>query len=953
VRDNLKELVKNNPKSKVESTQELAQVRDLYKEIGKLKSSVESLQSEVFKPTEITLPEQLVTPMTNLLDNSDFSYSWREGSACIANIAETTLAKWYTRSQTNEQTYVNHSNFFVSDNSITTPGRLEDWAENDVEILEGAGPTAGTKIYYKDYPAGTPVRIIGEGKNKCIYQNGTVWTSTGTIANYLNNWGFPEIDEYKIYYIHSFYGRDTLETVGAQRGYKITTIPGGSPLKVRKADDTEEDYIAGISSNFKNIPSTTWTLLPGTEDTSKIWVTEYNNDAFIKPSSSLYPYNNRLESKPLWDRKRKILKVAGGYSVASPLTAKFVLLGNKLYFKMQVICAPEPVVCVQTVTQETLYRSVFIPQYIYEGTPGFYDKPKDGFANPDGTPILQRRYTDRIPRTPPHWNTNNPLLQGTLVRFGGNGFPGLNSLIDYQVVSSSNKYMELYPAGVIGTRVDVASISSNILYPESGQTNSALSRGRFVKVYGTSLDNDDLYELSDVTLNSFKLVQPLTRQAVTVTAVGDVYVVLASPPTIPDTVLDKMQVSGGMEPGPILQLPKPDLKCKISIWDNGNSVIFRGDKPAVSASKIGTHSPKLVLSGVYQSLFNSVNSLSRFTLVNPSKSGAFNPGKIDGLKVQPLTAQPKEDEETDKDVAVLFPYNSPLPAPLQSGTTYQLTIHRGTTNRYSLSLVGGSAIALDNTSAPISFIGEYRSYVAETLVRRDYIIQAVMPDGENLYSEYQIFEEGKNRVSDTVSVTDTDSDDYVSITWGRIVGSVKYNIFRSVDDGPFKLIGTTDSGINQFLDFGGLGGEELPNLMELPPGNDTFFAAALIEDVTKDIYQNPGRFYEVQATIQFPTAITEFQFSGDQYLQIEFLKGDDLQPTTLADLPVNSVGIDKVALGYNYGRWSPSDYDLSVKPSQKVKTSTPNSVTADGTSSVAIAGTGSVTVSDQTQGEEY
>jgi hypothetical protein len=952
VRDNLKELVKNNPKSKVESTQELSQVRDLYKEIGKLKSSVESLQSEVFKPTEIAIPEQLVTPMTNLLDNSDFSYSWREGSVCIANIAETTLAKWYTRSQTNEQTYVNHSNFFISDNAITTPGRLEEWSENDVEILEGAGPTEGTTIYYKDYPAGTPVRIIGEGKNKCIYGNGSVETSDGVVANYLNNYGFPEIDEDKIYYIHSFYGRDTLETVGAQRGYKITTIPGGSPLKVRKSDGTEEDYIVGISNNFLSLRPTSWTLLSGTEDTDKIWVTDYNNDAFVRPSSSMYPYNNRLESRAVWDRKRKVLKVAGGYSVASPLTAKFVLLGNKLYFKMQIICAPDPVICVQGFTPETSNRQVFIPQYEYAGVPGFYDKPKNGFANPDGSEPIEKRFREILSRDAPLWNTSNPLVQGTYVRFGGFGSPGLNSLIDYEVVSSSNKYIELYPTGVIGTSVEVESISSSTLTVASGQQSTALQRGRFVKVYGTSLDSDDLYELSDVTSGTFKLVQPLTKQPVTVTAVSDVYVVLASPPTIPDTVLDKMQVTGGMEPVSLLPLPKPDLKCKISIWDNGNSVIFRGDKPSVTASKIGSHAPKLVLTGIYQALFSSVNSLSRFTLVGPGKFSVFNPGKIDGFKVKPLTSQPKE-EETGKDVAVLFPYNSPLPGPLQSGTTYQLTENRGATITYSLSLVGGSAIALDNTSAPISFIGEYRSYSAETLVKRDYIIQVIMPDGENLYSDYQLFERGKNRVTNTVSVRDTDPNNYVSVSWARVVGAVKYNIYRSVDDGPFKLIGSTDAGINQFLDFGGLGGEELPNLLELPPGNDTFFATALINDITKDIYQTLGRFYEVQATIQFPTAITDFQFSGDQYLQIEFFKGDDLQPTTLADLPVNSVGIDKVALGYNYGRWSPSDYDLSIKPSPRVKTSTPNSVTADGTASSAVAGTGSVGAADSTQGEEY
>lgn len=944
----LKNLVKANPKQKVEQSMETARMKELYKEISKLQEAVGKLEGEVFKPTDILFGGS-VTPMVNLLDNSDFSYSHREGSPSVSRESELALAKWYTRAQTSQLNYLKNTNFTVSENAILRSGRLTEW-EEDLEILEGKGATESITIRYIDYPAGTPVRFIGEGKNKCIVGNGDVILTGGVLVkNYLDNWSYPEIDEDTVYYIHSFVGRDTLNTVGAQRGYKITKTPGGSPLQVKNPETgNNEDYVHLVTKFYRNPPQSYW---EGTGESAVL----IDNDRFIRLSSTMNPFIYSSQGKPLWDYSRKILKTAGGHVLASPLTAKFVLLGNKLYFKMQIVVAPDPIRHVRMAGTGDV-RRIYIPQHEYEGVSGYYYK----MTSPptEGSPPT-RQQTIRVFRPKPLWCTKNTLLKGTHVRVSGD-IDTVSGEV-WEVVSSSEDYIELYRAGEIGTNVAVTSVSSNRLAVSSQDKYSPVTNGKYVRVFGTSLNNETIYQIVDTQLTpigggrsdcSFRVRQAVGGDGNPVSVTpgeGEMYIQVVEPPT--NLTLEELyrrsplgiggDVSDVIDVPRILPIPKTGLKCKVSIWDNAGTAIFRGDKPVILAEKVGNHDPDLILTGIYKRDFTAYNSTTqRYT----TTFSPYTKTREEGLIIRDLnTLSPalRTFEIVEK--------NSPIPEPLQSNTTYKLLVTQTGSRIQTLS---GTDVLPSNTSAPISFTGIKRVYTPETLVTRDYILEVVMPDGRNFYSESEVFVEGQNRVPDTVDTDRIDSDDYVSITWTKVVGSSKYNIYRRVDSGEFFLIGSVPSSSDQFLDFGSTTAIPLPDLRERPPETETFFAEAVIENITDLPSQNLGRFYEIQAAIQFPSAITQFNFSGDQYLQIEFFKpGEGFENTDLSDIPANSLGIDKVALGYNYGRWAPSDYDLSIKPTRnKALTSIPNSTNADGTATTSTAGSGFVAGSDATQG---
>ena len=927
---NLRGFVQKNPKQKVEQSTETAQTRELYKEIAKLQAAVGKLEGEVFKPTDIIFGGT-VTPMVNLLDNSDFSYSHRDSSLSTTRNSEVILGKWYTRPQGSEVSYVKNTNFGESPDAIFCKGALTKW-ESELDILEAETPNG--PINYPDYPQGTTIRLIGEGKNKCIVGNGDVLLTNGTWKrNYLDNWRFPEIDEDKIYYIHSFYGIDDLENPNADKGYKISRTPTGTPLKVvNPSTGLEVDYIHKVTDYWKNPPPSSWQS-----------GTLVDNDRFIRTTSTLTTYVYPPSGKPVWDVKRKMLKAAGGHVLASPLTARFVLLGNKLHFKMQIISAADSIKHIQVIGNDK--RMIFVPQYEYSGIPGYYYKSLSPVNN------TERGDYQRLLRPFPLWCTENTLVKGTLVRLAN--IYTINTNVIYEIVSSSSDYVEIYPLGLLGSNLAIDQISSNTLQCNSLPVSNDVTDGKFVQILGTSLSNTLVYEIINCTYTpigdnrvktNFQLCLSTdpSRAVVNVTAGPSAMSMLfVEPPTISrEELFRRSPNAAGVEDAVLFQpLPKPGLKCKVSIWDNGGSAIYRGDKPVILASKVGSHQPDLVLAGIYKRDFTAYNSATqRYT----TTFAPYAKVKENGMKIQDLANLSSVDR-----VFEIFEKNSPIPTPLTNNTTYKYV---GTQTGIRIQSLSGSYIVPDNSSAPISFTAVKRVYEPEPQVKRDYILEVVMPDGRTFYSESEVFTEGKNSVSDTVNTSTVNSEDYVSITWSKVVGSKEYNIYRRVDGGQFYMIGSVPSSTDQFLDFGSATDIPLPSLTQRPPETEVFYAEAVITNVTDLIHQNPGVYREVVAPIQFPSAITQFDFSGEQYLQIEFFKpGEGLESTDLADIPVNTLGIDKVALGYNYGRWAPSDYDLTMKFSRTNPTDPiPNSVEADGTA--VSSDTGFVAGSDVTQG---
>lgn len=192
-------------------------------------------------------------------------------------------------------------------------------------------------------------------------------------------------------------------------------------------------------------------------------------------------------------------------------------------------------------------------------------------------------------------------------------------------------------------------------------------------------------------------------------------------------------------------------------------------------------------------------------------------------------------------------------------------------------------------------------------VTREYVLEVQMPDGRRFYSDTGT----PASITNTVSPLDVDRNNSVTVDFEEIIGATRYRIFRRATSGAdtnWYLVSVITNGSTIFVDYGGtsLGLSEPPSVF----------------DNEQKEYQRAEAFYlnvgellqdtqtqEITLAIQVPTLLSAT--TGDQFLQIEFLKSDYTAVTT-TEIPSYGISIDKVGFSYTNGRWCPSARDLQV-----------------------------------------
>lgn len=268
-------------------------------------------------------------------------------------------------------------------------------------------------------------------------------------------------------------------------------------------------------------------------------------------------------------------------------------------------------------------------------------------------------------------------------------------------------------------------------------------------------------------------------------------------------------------------------------------------------------------------------------------------------------------------------------------------IKPGLTARISLlENVNGEVFKGDKPTLTTTKIG---SHTGST--QREYILEVQLASGRRFYSNIT----SPASITNTNSTATIDSTNYVSVSWEKVTGANRYNLYRrSGGAGSWYLVGTTTSTSNIIYDYGGGTVTFTPPDFTTPPlpvaeQQEYLKAEAIIDNATTDVAAGELVAVELNSNIQFPSQITGYADKGDQFVQIEFYKANG-QDTTLADIPRNSLLIDKVSLSYVYGRWHPSSRDQSLTPEKVIPTAAITSGgTGDGTGTAPTGGGGGTT----------
>lgn len=194
-------------------------------------------------------------------------------------------------------------------------------------------------------------------------------------------------------------------------------------------------------------------------------------------------------------------------------------------------------------------------------------------------------------------------------------------------------------------------------------------------------------------------------------------------------------------------------------------------------------------------------------------------------------------------------------------------------------------------------------------VRRDYILEVVMPDGRAFYSDTVTFTNGANRIDDSVATTSIDSENYVTIAWDDITGASRYRLYRrtpSEADTNWYLIETITNGGVIAYDYGGTGG----GVWTIPTFDNDHLEYQLAQGFYDDIGELlvTEKVQEVSIGIRVPY---NFSPNGNQFLQLEFVK-EDYTATTTTEIPADGIRIDRVGLSYTNGRWAASARDMAI-----------------------------------------
>ncbi len=221
-------------------------------------------------------------------------------------------------------------------------------------------------------------------------------------------------------------------------------------------------------------------------------------------------------------------------------------------------------------------------------------------------------------------------------------------------------------------------------------------------------------------------------------------------------------------------------------------------------------------------------------------------------------------------------------------------------------------------------------------VTRQYILEVVMPDGRTFYSDTSVFTTNQNQVVNSVATTAIDADDFVTVAWSAVVGSSRYRVYRRTPaeaDTAWYLVGTITNGSTSVRDFGGTGGGDWAVPAFSNDNKEYQLAEGFFEDIG-ELLQTADDTNEASFGIQVPSSFTP---NGNQFIQIEFLQSDYTNTTT-AQIPTDSLRIDRVGLSYTNGRWVPSARDASRNPTPTGTPSPPPTGGGTGTNPPAGGG---------------
>jgi hypothetical protein len=499
---------------------------------------------------------------------------------------------------------------------------------------------------------------------------------------------------------------------------------------------------------------------------------------------------------------------------------------------------------------------------------------------------------------------------------------------------STESDMSVRSADSYGDVIAYTSISSNTISLDNDPT--VLSNGMPVKISGSSLGTGRYYVIN-ATTTSIQLEDDLGGTTpVTVTAAGGGNITLDFNPyddgreVIWDTSTATLATSGG-------NVVASPLTSKY---------VFLGNLIYVKMSL--AHKPR-------EFTINTSTDISTTTGVSTITSNAHN--LLDGT-------------------AVYFPEpesGNALPPGVSANTGYH--IYSKTTNTFQivqtesvgpgLDLSGGTGSItmktrvksgltarvslLENTGGEIFYgakptltLQKIGSHTGGTTTR-NYILEVQMPSGRRFYSNIS----SPATVTNTVATDSVDNDDYVSISWDKIVGASRYNVYRQSGSGDWYLLGATNSSTNLIYDYGAGSITFTPPTFTSAKPTDSqveyMRAEAIIENATNDVSTGELVTVELNSSIQFPTDVTNFADKGDQLIQVEFFNSDGTN-TTLKEIPLNSLLIDKVSLSYVYGRWHPSSRDQALTPDKVIPTAAiASGGTGDGTGTAPSGGGGGTT----------
>lgn len=699
-----------------------------------------------------TLNTTLASTMSNLVDNSDFNLSHRAYSLATYQAAEAILAKWYCKSQSSVINY--GPNTIASESIHSIRGDFAgNTLYNSYSILSNSQTWQEQNVVQGDPVTEFPI-----------------WPINSSLS--LSGFG---TDDSKIYYVKA----STSLLNGGANLFELGTSPTNPTVS--------------LSFNSNNWPP-------------------FAIAGLLARAVAQVP----VKQDVYWDMMKGYLKCSGGYTIASPLTSRYILLANKLYFKMQLAFAPEK-----------------------------FQVKVDAAGN---KLIPQRQLINFFNITTA--DTKHELLKNTMVK-----------------------------------------VRSSISLP-------------------APLLADKFYYVASTDENFIQLSETENGAVIDLTTVGD---------------------------GNIQLIPqiKDNLRCRISLWDNNNGRVFFGEKPKLTLSKVGTHTPRITGNytrqdygwfGIGLGIYSSGGSWSLYEASSPS----------DGATV---TVEPDDPANSAFVADRLYKFvGLGTYGPGTGHATWQITELDGT---------------LVNTVAGQDEIMVYQiQSTFEDLVDRYYILEAVMPDGRSFCTDTRVFVEGENKISGTLPVDRTEPDDYVFVNWERIVGASRYNLYRSTNGerGPFYLVSTVAATSTEALDSGGSGSAVFDLEKFDTAKSEVQVAEAIVKNATSTIFNSEDKFVELSAAIQFPSIINNFDQTGEQYLQIEFIKDSDTYtPTDLTDIPRKCLAINKVALSYSFGRWVQSARDQSIVGERTIP-SAPPAVGDDlaGVTEVPVAGGGSVSGGDPT-----